>query len=230
MAGTSIEWTAADDGSPGRVWNPTSGCDRISAGCDRCYALTLARRLKAMGQPKYQNDGDPRTSGAGFALTVHPDTLTAPLRWRKPSRVFVNSMSDLSGLVTILFSQFPLVRACIPSGFCVQRVSGTEITASGRGQNGRRTYSAAGKRIPESRSMACRKWELDVVALFRRSAVRSDGEVEHELPASSTGHREHAGDEPRLAINGRARPGLADGQNLVVHARKPSNRAGKAAA
>jgi protein gp37 len=95
MAETSIEWTAGDDGSPGRVWNPTSGCDRISAGCDHCYALEMARRLKAMGQPKYQNDGHPRTSGPGFALTVHPDTLTAPLRWRKPSRVFVNSMSDL---------------------------------------------------------------------------------------------------------------------------------------
>jgi hypothetical protein len=78
--------------------------------------------------------------------------------------------------------------------------------------------------------MVCRKWELDVVALFRRSAVRSDGEVEHDLPASSTGDREHAGDEPWLAINGRARPGLADGQNLVVHARKPSNRTGKAVA
>lgn len=95
MARTSIEWTAGDDGSPGRVWNPTSGCDRISAGCDHCYALTLARRLKAMGQPKYQNDGDPRTSGPGFALTVHPDMLTVPLRWREPARVFVNSMSDL---------------------------------------------------------------------------------------------------------------------------------------
>jgi protein gp37 len=95
MAGTSIEWTAGDDGSPGRVWNPTSGCDRISAGCDRCYALTMARRLKAMGQPRYQNDGDPRTSGPGFALTLHPDMLTAPLQWQKPARVFVNSMSDL---------------------------------------------------------------------------------------------------------------------------------------
>jgi hypothetical protein len=139
-------------------------------------------------------------------------------------------MTDFSGLVTILVSSFPLVKACVPSVFCVQRVSGTEITASGRGQKGRRTYSAAGKRIPESRSMACRKWELDVVALFWGSAVRSDGEVEHELPASSTADCKHAGDEPRLAINGRARPGLLDGQNLVVHARKPSNRAGKAAA
>ena len=222
-ARTGIEWTEA-------TWNPTTGCDRISAGCDNCYALALAKRLKAMGSAKYQHDGDLRTSGPGFGLATHPSALRQPYGWGSPRVVFVNSMSDLSGLVTILVSSFALVKACIPSAFCVQRVSGTEITASGRSQNGRRTYSAAGKRIPESRSMACRKWELDVVGLFRGSAVRSDGEVEHELPANSTADCKHAGDEPRLAINGRARPGLADGQNLVVHARKPSNRAGKAAA
>jgi Protein of unknown function (DUF5131) len=104
------------------------------------------------------------------------------------------------------------------------------ITASDRAQNGRWTYSTAGKRIPKSRSMVCRKRELDKVALFRGSVVRSDGDVEQELPASSTADRKQPGDEPRLAINGPARPGLMDGQNLVVHARKPSNRAGKAAA
>jgi protein gp37 len=85
---TAIEWTDA-------VWNPTTGCDRVSPGCDHCYALTMAKRLKGMGQAKYQNDGDPRTSGPGFALTTHMDTLDLPLRWRKPQRVFVNSMSDL---------------------------------------------------------------------------------------------------------------------------------------
>jgi protein gp37 len=83
-----IEWTSA-------TWNPTTGCDRVSAGCDNCYALTLARRLKAMGQPKYQNDGDPRTSGPGFGVTVHPAALDIPRRWRQPRLVFVNSMSDL---------------------------------------------------------------------------------------------------------------------------------------
>ena len=88
MADSAIEWTDV-------VWNPTTGCDRISPGCDNCYALTMAARLKGMGQAKYQNDGDPRTSGPGFALTVHPDTLDLPLTWRKPRRVFVNSMSDL---------------------------------------------------------------------------------------------------------------------------------------
>lgn len=85
---SGIEWTEA-------TWNPTTGCDRISPGCDNCYALTLAKRLKAMGSAKYQNDGDPRTSGPGFAVTTHADALTIPLRWRDPRVVFVNSMSDL---------------------------------------------------------------------------------------------------------------------------------------
>lgn len=85
---TAIEWTE-------QTWNPTTGCDRISPGCTNCYALTMAKRLKGMGSAKYQIDGDPRTSGPGFALTVHPDTLDEPLRWKKPRKVFVNSMSDL---------------------------------------------------------------------------------------------------------------------------------------
>jgi protein gp37 len=85
---TKIEWSD-------ETWNPTTGCDRVSAGCDNCYALTMAKRLKGMGSAKYQNDGDPRTSGPGFDLTLHPDTLNAPLAWKKPRKVFVNSMSDL---------------------------------------------------------------------------------------------------------------------------------------
>ena len=89
MSGRSrIEWTEV-------TWNPTTGCDRISAGCDHCYALTLAKRLKGMGSAKYQNDGDPRTSGPGFGVATHESTLTAPLRWREPRVVLVNSMSDL---------------------------------------------------------------------------------------------------------------------------------------
>lgn len=88
MSDTGIEWTD-------RTWNPTTGCDRVSPGCDHCYAMTMAKRLKGMGSAKYQRDGDPRTSGPGFGVSVHPDTLTEPLRWRKPQRVFVNSMSDL---------------------------------------------------------------------------------------------------------------------------------------
>ena len=49
-----------------------------------------------MGQPKYQADGDPRTSGPGFGVTMHPDALLEPLCWRKPRKVFVDSMADLS--------------------------------------------------------------------------------------------------------------------------------------
>lgn len=85
---SGIEWTEV-------TWNPTTGCDRVSAGCDSCYALALASRLKAMGSEKYQNDGDPRTSGPGFGVTIHPKALEEPYRWRNPRVVFVNSMSDL---------------------------------------------------------------------------------------------------------------------------------------
>ncbi len=85
---SAIEWTEA-------TWNPTTGCDRTSPGCDRCYALALAKRLKAMGVDKYQHDGDPRSSGPGFAVTLHEDALHLPYRWARPRVVFVNSMSDL---------------------------------------------------------------------------------------------------------------------------------------
>jgi protein gp37 len=85
---SAIEWTEA-------TWNPITGCDRVSPGCDNCYALTLAKRLKAMGNAKYQADGDSRTSGPGFAVTEHPDVLSLPFRWVAPRIVFVNSMSDM---------------------------------------------------------------------------------------------------------------------------------------
>lgn len=85
---TTIEWTEV-------TWNPTTGCDRVSPGCDHCYALTMAKRLKAMGSEKYQRDGDPNTSGPGFGVSVHEDVLGQPFSWRKPRKVFVNSMSDL---------------------------------------------------------------------------------------------------------------------------------------
>ena len=76
---SAIEWTEA-------TWNPSTGCDALSPGCDNCYAERLTHRLKAMGQKKYRN---------GFRLTLHPDTLELPLHWREPQRIFVNSMSDL---------------------------------------------------------------------------------------------------------------------------------------
>src|SRR3954454_14245296 len=85
---SAIEWTDA-------TWNPVTGCDRVSPGCAHCYALDLAARLKRMGNPRYQNDGDPKSSGPGFGVTLHEDVLEKPLRWRRPRRIFVNSMSDL---------------------------------------------------------------------------------------------------------------------------------------
>lgn len=85
---SSIEWTEA-------TWNPTTGCDRVASGCDNCYALALAKRLKSMGAEKYQNDGDPRTSGPGFGVAIHPSALDAPRTWKNSRTVFVNSMSDL---------------------------------------------------------------------------------------------------------------------------------------
>jgi protein gp37 len=76
---SSIEWTEA-------TWNPVTGCTKISAGCLHCYAETMAKRLQAMGQANYAN---------GFKLTLQPQMLDLPLRWRKPRTIFVNSMSDL---------------------------------------------------------------------------------------------------------------------------------------
>jgi protein gp37 len=78
-ANSSIEWT-------GSTWNPTTGCDLLSPGCDHCYAQRMSLRLQAMGQRKYAN---------GFALTLHDSALELPLQWKKPQRIFVNSMSDL---------------------------------------------------------------------------------------------------------------------------------------
>jgi protein gp37 len=76
---SSIEWTEA-------TWNPVTGCTKVSEGCRNCYAATMAKRLHAMGNPRYEN---------GFKLTLHPDLIELPLSWKKPRRIFVNSMSDL---------------------------------------------------------------------------------------------------------------------------------------
>jgi protein gp37 len=76
---TRIEWTHS-------TWNPVTGCDKVSAGCQNCYAERMARRLQGMGIVKYRN---------GFRVTLHPQVLEAPLHWKKPQMIFVNSMSDL---------------------------------------------------------------------------------------------------------------------------------------
>ncbi len=80
MSGKSkIEWTES-------TWNPVTGCSPMSAGCQHCYAARFAKRLQAMGNPRYKN---------AFEVTVHDDLISLPLSWKKPQMIFVNSMSDL---------------------------------------------------------------------------------------------------------------------------------------
>jgi protein gp37 len=91
VAGPSdIEWTEA-------TWNPIAGCAAVSPGCTNCYAQRMAARLQAMGMPKYL--GTTRKSGKRHVWTgrinTDPQSFDAPLRWRRPLRIFVNSMSDL---------------------------------------------------------------------------------------------------------------------------------------
>lgn len=74
-----IEWTEA-------TWNPTVGCTKVSPGCKHCYAEVMAKRLQAMGTPGYEN---------GFKLTLLPERLNEPIKRKKPTVYFVNSMSDL---------------------------------------------------------------------------------------------------------------------------------------
>ncbi|TMV49383.1 phage Gp37/Gp68 family protein [Paenibacillus mesophilus] len=76
---TKIEWSDA-------TWNPVTGCSKVSEGCRNCYALTLAERFR--GTPGHYFE-------KGFDVTLRPDKLDQPLRWRRPRRIFVNSMSDL---------------------------------------------------------------------------------------------------------------------------------------
>lgn len=86
---TKIEWTRSDDGTPGATWNPVTGCTKLSPaspGCQNCYASTFAERFR--GAPGHYFE-------RGFDVQLRPEKLDQPLRWRKPRRIFVNSMSDL---------------------------------------------------------------------------------------------------------------------------------------
>lgn len=76
---SKIEWTET-------TWNPLTGCTKVSPGCKNCYAARMAKRLQAMGLANYRD---------GFRLALHEDMLEKPLEWKKPRRIFVNSMSDL---------------------------------------------------------------------------------------------------------------------------------------
>ena len=85
---SAIEWTEA-------TWNPVTGCTRVSAGCDNCYAVAMTKRLDAIGQKKYQGLVNPGKQHFNGILKLHSDSLIVPLRRNKPTLYFVNSMSDL---------------------------------------------------------------------------------------------------------------------------------------
>jgi len=124
---SGIEWTDA-------TWNPITGCTKVSPGCKHCYAERLARRLSAMGNARYRN---------GFAVTLQPDQLTLPLRWRRPKRIFVNSMSDL-------------FHEMVPDSY-IQRVF--EIMAQG----GWHTFQVLTKRSDRLLALAPRlQWSINV--------------------------------------------------------------------
>jgi len=76
---SSIEWTDA-------TWNPVTGCTQVSPGCDHCYAMAFAERFRGVPDHPYEQ---------GFDLRLWPERLALPLQWKKPRRIFVNSMSDL---------------------------------------------------------------------------------------------------------------------------------------
>lgn len=97
---SNIEWTEA-------TWNPVTGCDKVSPGCAHCYAERMAGRLQAMGQRNYVD---------GFAVRTHDHMLEHPLRWKRPLKIFVNSMSDL-------------FHEDVPAEF-IQRVFGTMTDAN----------------------------------------------------------------------------------------------------
>jgi protein gp37 len=99
MAQSTIEWTES-------TWNPVTGCDDASPGCLNCYARRMSRRLAAMGAHNYRN---------GFEVTLQPHMLDRPLQWKKPQRIFVNSMSDL-------------FHVAVPKAF-VQKVFATMVAA-----------------------------------------------------------------------------------------------------
>ena len=80
MGKSKIEWLQG-----GRVWNPVTGCTKVSEGCRNCYAFRMSKRLA--GRNGYPKDNP-------FAVTLHPERLEEPLHWKKPQRIFLCSMGD----------------------------------------------------------------------------------------------------------------------------------------
>jgi protein gp37 len=92
---TNIEWVKDADGNMGKTWNPVVGCTRVSPGCQHCYAERMAARLIAIGQAKYQGTLDKNGRWSGVLNRADDKAFNEPLRNKKPTVYFVNSMSDL---------------------------------------------------------------------------------------------------------------------------------------
>lgn len=118
---SKISWTSA-------TWNPVTGCDSVSPGCDHCYARTLAERFRDTPGHYFER---------GFDVVLRPDKLGEPFRWRKPRRIFVNSMSDL-------------FHSGVPDGFIAQ-------VWDTMGQNQHHTFQLLTKRHGRMRSWI-RRW------------------------------------------------------------------------
>ena len=101
---SAIEWTDA-------TWNPVTGCTKVTRGCDNCYAERIAERFRGVKGHPFEN---------GFELTLRPERLSQPLSWKRPRRVFVNSMSDLfhNKIPTDFIDRvFDTMGGCRPSHF-----------------------------------------------------------------------------------------------------------------
>jgi protein gp37 len=126
-AESKIEWTEM-------TWNPVTGCTKVSAGCQHCYAERMAKRLQAMGVERYRN---------AFRLTLQEDLIEVPLKWKRPRLIFVNSMSDL-------------FHEDVPLDF-VQRVFETMVRCP------QHNFQVLTKRSRRLREMACRlPWPSNV--------------------------------------------------------------------
>jgi len=144
---TKIEWTEA-------TWNAVTGCTEVSPGCDHCYAATIANRFA--GQPSFPN---------GFGVTLRPERLAQPLSWKKPRRIFVNSMSDL-------FHQD------IPDEY-IARVFGTMALTP------RHTYQVLTKRHARMRSLL----NSDAFHLMVLAETARQQDEKHPMPSWNPGAR-----------------------------------------
>lgn len=148
MTKTGIEWCDV-------VWNPVTGCTKVSAGCQHCYAESVAERFWATQYPEVpsaelQAEGDSLTMTRPRRFTdvqTHPDRLDAPLRWRKPRRVFVNSMSDL-------------FHEDVPDGFLLRTFDVMRLGGRSSGQGRDHTFLVLTKRPERARRfMKALRWD-----------------------------------------------------------------------